>query len=108
MSAPIPLTFYVNPKLSVLDRSPKSKWPAHYESCESVPNYNALVRRAQHVKLDAWNLNGEDVSVNAFGILARMFQHEVDHLNGVAYTDIMEEKTLRHDKYIDVYDVKRT
>ncbi|TPX30253.1 hypothetical protein SmJEL517_g06143 [Synchytrium microbalum] len=58
VDAAMPLTFYVNPKLTILDRDQKSKWAAEYESCESIPNYNALVRRAQLVRLDAWDLQG--------------------------------------------------
>ncbi|TPX44443.1 hypothetical protein SeMB42_g02757 [Synchytrium endobioticum] len=105
---PIPLTFYVNPKLTILDRSAKSKWPAEYESCESVPNYSALVRRAVSVRLEAWDLDGGDSSLpSATGLVARLLQHEMDHLDGIAFTDVMEEKSLRHDKYIGVHELRK-
>ncbi|KAJ3089462.1 RNAPII degradation factor [Quaeritorhiza haematococci] len=102
---PVPLTFLVNPTLTVLDTTDPSTWRAEYESCESLPSYNGLVRRAQRVQVDGWDLDGNDVSVKAAGFLARVLQHEVDHLQGVVYVEKLVEKSLRHDKYIDDYDM---
>ncbi|KAI9105491.1 peptide deformylase [Phlyctochytrium arcticum] len=107
---PVPLTFLINPELVILNKDKASMadskhWSSEYESCESVPNYNALVRRAKKVQIDAFDLKGEKVAFKAEGLLARILQHEVDHLNGTLYTDHMDCKSLRHDKYIDKYEV---
>lgn len=69
-------------------------------SCESIPNYNALVKRAGRVKVDALDLEGNKVTVNAAGFLARLLQHEMDHLEGLMYVDKMDTKSFRHDKVI--------
>ena len=98
LSTPIPLTFIVNPHISILDRTPEKDWAAEYESCESVPHYNALVKRAKAVQIRGWDLEGKDFKVKAEGFLARILQHEMDHLQGVMYTDKMIQKSLRHDK----------
>lgn len=57
------------------------------EGCLSVPGYCAKVRRAKHVMLRAKDLQWRDVEVEASGLLARIFQHEVDHLSGKLYVD---------------------
>ncbi|KND01489.1 peptide deformylase [Spizellomyces punctatus DAOM BR117] len=102
---PVPLTFLINPTLLITDKDPETKWSAEYESCESVPNYNALVKRAGHVKVEALDLKGNKVSFSTGGFLARLLQHEMDHLDGVLFTDRMDCKSFRHDKYIDKYEL---
>lgn len=57
------------------------------EGCLSVPNKYGVVKRYKSVKIKAQNLNGEKVEIEAKGFLAEIFQHEVDHLNGVLYVD---------------------
>ncbi|KAJ3017208.1 Peptide deformylase 1A, chloroplastic/mitochondrial [Thoreauomyces humboldtii] len=103
--ARVPLTFMVNPELSVTDRRPESEWVSDYESCESVPHYNAKVKRANEVKVQGLDLDGNPVTVNAKGFLAKVLQHECDHLEGQLYIDKMDPKSFRHDKYIDKYEV---
>ncbi|KAJ3005026.1 UNVERIFIED_CONTAM: hypothetical protein HDU68_004807 [Siphonaria sp. JEL0065] len=97
-----PLTFLINPTLEILEH--KSKWQAEYESCESMPHYNCIVRRPGKVKVDALNVKGEKVSFTAEGFLAKVLHHEVDHLDGITLVDRALEKTLRHDQHIDVYE----
>jgi peptide deformylase len=98
----IPLTFVVNPKITLLQ--PQSEWEADYESCESIPNYNALVYRSNTVTINGWDLNGAPLQFDAEGVVARIIQHEYDHLQGILYVDKMIQKTFRHDEYIDEYD----
>ena len=43
--------------------------------------------RAQVVKVRGYNKNGEGIEITAEGLLARVFQHEIDHLNGVLFID---------------------
>ena len=57
------------------------------EGCLSVPGYTARVERDAHVVVDGLNRNGEPVRHDASGLLARAFQHEIDHLDGRVYID---------------------
>lgn len=91
-------TYLVNPVLTVTDPRPPSAWDAEYESCESIPGYNALVKRAASVSVQALDLKGSSITLKASGLLARILQHEVDHLQGILLTDRMEPKSLRHDE----------
>ena len=57
------------------------------EGCLSIPGLVGEVQRAQAVTVRGKNRHGQPVTVKAKGWLARIFQHEVDHLNGVLFTD---------------------
>ena len=50
------------------------------EGCLSLPGLRADVRRPQRVIIDAWDLNGQPVRIDLDGFLARIVQHEFDHL----------------------------
>jgi peptide deformylase len=97
----IPLTFLVNPSIKVTD---DSKWVSEYESCESLPNYNTLVKRQSKVIVTGLDSEGKDVKFRAAGFLARLIQHEVDHLDGITLVDRMEPKSLRHDNYVGRFE----
>lgn len=57
------------------------------EGCLSIPGLTGEVKRPQTVKVKALNRNGEEVILEGEGLLARAFCHEIDHLNGVLFTD---------------------
>ena len=57
------------------------------EGCLSIPNITAEVKRANEAVVSALNLNEETVSVKTEGLLARVLQHEIDHLDGVLFID---------------------
>src|SRR5919109_4070605 len=57
------------------------------EGCLSVPKYAANVHRHARVVARALNLDGEEVTFNADGLLAIAFQHEIDHLDGILFVD---------------------
>jgi peptide deformylase len=57
------------------------------EGCLSVPKYAANVRRHARVVVKALNLDGEELTYRAEGLLAIAFQHEIDHLDGVLFVD---------------------
>ncbi|KAJ2999840.1 Neuraminidase [Globomyces sp. JEL0801] len=103
----IPLTFLINPMLTVLDKRPESKWNLEYEFCESIPSYSGLVRRPDSIHIKALDVNGNLVDRKYSGLLARIIQHEVDHLNGICFIDKMEPASFRHDLYVDQYEVHR-
>ena len=57
------------------------------EGCLSVPNLVGEVERHESVQVKGLNRRGQPMRVKAQGWLARIFQHEIDHLNGVVFTD---------------------
>ncbi len=58
-----------------------------FEGCLSIPEFYEPVKRAKKVWLRGMMLDGSTVEVAAEGLLARIFQHEVDHLNGILFVD---------------------
>ncbi|MCL2214107.1 MAG: peptide deformylase [Treponema sp.] len=62
------------------------------EGCLSVPGIYADVVRSETVKVQAWNEKGRPFTLEASGLLARVIQHEYDHLNGVIFLDYVPEK----------------
>ncbi|WP_138493111.1 peptide deformylase [Paenibacillus pinistramenti] len=60
------------------------------EGCLSIPGYRGDVRRAQTVTVKGLDRNGNEVTYTGSDLLARALQHEIDHLDGVLYTDIAE------------------
>lgn len=59
------------------------------EGCLSVPGRSGTVARPEKVKVRALNRKGEEITVSGEGLLARALCHEIDHLNGTVYVDIM-------------------
>jgi peptide deformylase len=60
------------------------------EGCLSLPGVYGEVRRPSKIVMTALNERGERVKVKAWGLLARVFQHEIDHLNGMLFVDKAE------------------
>ncbi|HET6948029.1 MAG TPA: peptide deformylase [bacterium] len=66
------------------------------EGCLSIPGWVADVPRAQRVVLKGKNRRGRGITLDAEGLLARVIQHEVDHLNGVLFLDrVVDRSTIR-------------
>ncbi|NOR51620.1 MAG: peptide deformylase [Gammaproteobacteria bacterium] len=57
------------------------------EGCLSVPGYYESVERAEFVRIEALNRDGEQYELEAEGLLAVCIQHEIDHLNGMLFVD---------------------
>ena len=68
-----------------------------YEGCLSLPGYSGKVRRAERIRLRAFDENMKPFEVEAEGLLARAFQHEYDHLEGIMYTEEMEGELVRNE-----------
>ena len=67
------------------------------EGCLCLPNYVGEVRRAYAVIAKGKDRRGKDVRVKGRGLLARVLQHEVDHLDGILFMDRVEDPaTLRY------------
>jgi peptide deformylase len=87
---PVDFHVIINPRLVVEDPEPVE----FYEGCLSVSGFSALVRRARAVRVEAFNENGEAISLQARGWYARILQHEIDHLDGLLYIDRMEPRSF--------------
>jgi peptide deformylase len=58
------------------------------EGCLSVPQMRGTVERPEKIKVTFKNENGENLVMEPTGYLARVFCHEIDHLDGILYTDM--------------------
>lgn len=67
------------------------------EGCLSIPGWYGEVPRYQNVTVKALDLDGREVRVKGSGLLARVLQHEIDHLDGILFIDRIEDRsTLRY------------
>lgn len=57
------------------------------EGCLSVPGVFGIVERSRQIKAEAYNEYGERVEIKTGGLLAIIFQHEIDHLDGILFID---------------------
>jgi peptide deformylase len=84
------LGYAVNPVLTILE--PVGDEPAvevTEEGCLSVPGPYAELERAFRARVDGVDVHGDPVSIEATGMAARCLQHEVDHLQGTVYVDLL-------------------
>lgn len=82
----LPYLVAVNPKLVKFSK----KSDVVGEGCLSVPNRYGAVKRHQNVTLRALDENGDEFERGAGGLLAQIFQHECDHLDGTLFVDRAE------------------
>lgn len=61
------------------------------EGCLSVPEVFGLVERPERITLEGQDTNGKKIKIKAWDLLAKVFQHEVDHLNGILFIDKARE-----------------
>jgi peptide deformylase len=61
------------------------------EACLSIPGYFGTVERSKMVVVRGQDRQGKEIRVKAYDWLARVFQHEIDHLDGVLYIDRTDE-----------------
>ena len=63
------------------------------EGCLSIPHWVGMVPRFETITAKAMDLNNRHVRIKAEGMLARVIQHEVDHLDGILFVDRVEDKS---------------
>ena len=80
---PHPDLIFINPEIIKVSKDKKIMT----EGCLSVRYLYGKIRRASRVTLRAYNENGELIERGASGLLAQIFQHETDHLNGILFID---------------------
>ena len=64
-----------------------------YESCMSIPHWKGKVDRFSDIVVKYTKPNGDQAEEAASGFKARVFQHEIDHLNGILFTDHLNSRT---------------
>jgi len=74
---------YINPEITECS---KDKGEME-EGCLSLPDYWRQIKRSKKIKIKALDENGKKIKIKARGLLARVFQHEYDHLQGVLIKD---------------------
>jgi len=89
---------FINP--SILETSLEQG--EYDEGCLSIPEIYADVTRPLAVRVQAWNERGRPFTLDAEGMLARVVQHEYDHLNGVLFIDHLSEEV--REKVLADYD----
>lgn len=80
---------FINPQIVKQEGVPTEE----LEGCLSVANIYGSVERYPKVKVKALNLDGKEVRLTATGFLARVFQHEIDHTNGMVFVDRIKDPT---------------
>lgn len=80
----------INPEIELLGPADSAGW----EGCLSIPGLRGSVPRAARVGFKGFDVQGDSVSGEAEGMLARVMQHENDHLDGVLYTMRMTDFSL--------------
>lgn len=73
------------------------------EGCLSIPHIYGTVERAEEITVRYYDREGDEMEVEAYGYLARAMQHEIDHLNGILFTDHMIQQIPEEelDKYME-------
>lgn len=80
----------VNPELD-LSGEPEED----YEGCLSIPDLRYLTPRAPRVVAKGMNMHGEPVTIEGTEFLARVVQHETDHLDGILFIDRLDKETRK-------------
>lgn len=83
----------INPTITESD----GEWE-YYEGCLSVPGLGFDIVRPKQVHITGVDLDGNEVSIEADELLARLFQHELDHLDGVLLLDHLDDEQRKEAK----------
>jgi len=88
----ISLKVLINPTIEILNKKHTFQ---SFEGCLSVPLLRGMVTRYKKIKVDYFNSNAERVSEIIDGLASAVYQHEIDHLNGILFTDrVCNKKSL--------------
>jgi peptide deformylase len=80
-------TVFINPVITKYEGTVEED----YEGCLSVPDVYGKVPRHTKVRVKAMDEDGKEFRVTAEGFLARIFQHEIDHTNGIVFIDHIKD-----------------
>lgn len=93
----IPYTSLVNPRIVWHSK----ERDIFTEACLSIPGVEADVERPARVRVKAQDLQGQTFELKADGILARVLQHEIDHLDGTLFIDYVHKRALKKRPLVD-------
>jgi len=82
----------INPAIQILDPSKNEDYD---EGCLSVPGFFEKISRPSDIKLSYQDLNGKKQEIKPEGLLTKVVQHELDHLNGRLFVDHISELKRR-------------
>lgn len=98
------LRIYINPKIIWFSK----KQVMMYEGCGSVANSNFFgpVKRSEKIKIRAIDENGKKFKLKTSGLLARVIQHEYDHLKGIIFVEKITdfEKVMSKNEYLKMVE----
>ena len=96
----IQVTALINPKISKITDEKDQQW----EGCLSMPGMLGLVKRYSKIRYEGFDMNGNIIKENAEGLLARVIQHEYDHLLGILYINrLVDKKAYGYEEEIEEY-----
>ncbi|OGF31939.1 peptide deformylase [Candidatus Falkowbacteria bacterium RIFOXYD2_FULL_35_9] len=78
------------------------------EGCLSVPEVFGIVKRSKRLLIKALDRNGDSFTLRAKGLLARVIQHENDHLNGVLFIDKVKKITSGEEILANLYKLQKS
>jgi peptide deformylase len=102
-------TVFINPEITKFE----GKMVEDYEGCLSIKDIYGKVPRYEKVRVKALDINGQPFRITASGFLARVFQHEIDHTNGILFIDHIKEQadaffTLSQDGHLEEINYEQT
>lgn len=90
-------TTFINPQITKFEGGIEED----FEGCLSVRNVYGKVPRHSKIRVKALDIDGKEFRVNADGFLARIFQHEIDHCNGIVFIDHIRDNHEAFYKLLD-------
>jgi peptide deformylase len=94
---PLELMAVINPEIAATSRHVDEDW----EGCLSIPDLRGLVPRHRDIRVRGYDRDGGRIEIKASGYMARVIQHETDHLDGVLFLDRM--KSFESLSFLDEY-----
>lgn len=82
---------YINPEIEIIDKEEEEQ----HEGCLSLYSIGCMVKRPKRIKVSAITPKAVKVTFEAEGMLARIFLHEIDHLEGRLFIDYLDKESKR-------------
>jgi peptide deformylase len=93
-------TVMINPKIISMSKEQEVEW----ESCLSIPSMYGKVLRPKSIKVLYQDEKGIDKKIKANGFFARVIQHEIDHLDGILFTNKVLGNLITEEEYNSMFE----
>lgn len=100
----LPVFPIINPKII----SKSFKKTMMEEGCLSLPGKFAMVKRPQRIKVKFYDMAGRMHKIKLDGLMAKIFQHEIDHLKGILISDKWDKKTIHEPSEEETSKIKKS